>query len=272
MRSIYVYQGELGPGKDFKWMSLAEYRRSFTVAQAIGYIGQIRKSIQQEARDLPREGDFYSPIRFTLPEIDGMGKLFCGEHGVGTTAANAVAFGTEYLGRVDARYRQLFGLIYDMFRHGLAHTHMTKCVRFRDARKRWVTLGWGINDTESDRIVHLTLERRESNSFRLWLHPRQLVDDALQAVDYYSADLRRNGKTSELFARFKRGYLGTAAVFLERPATSPATAQPQHPKTSPKKKRPKQEKLLPLNWYSSDGIDCIRNDIASDKAWSVDSP
>jgi hypothetical protein len=264
MRRIWVYQGELGRGKDFKWMSLAAFKRTFSVAQAIGFIGQIRKSVQQEAKELPREGDFYIPIRFTFPEIDGLGKLFRGEPGKGDTAANAVAFGTEYLGRVNPRYRQLFGLIFDMFRHGLAHTHMTKCARFRDAQNRWITLGLGINDTASDRHLHLTLEQREPRYFRLWLHPPQLVDDVLQAIDHYCSDLLTQGEGSKIFARFKRGYLGTAAVFLEPAAPS----KPITPKKSGKKKPPKQGKLLPLNPYSSAGIECIRDDIKLGNVWS----
>ncbi len=29
MRRIWVYQGEFGAGKDFKWMSIAEFERTF---------------------------------------------------------------------------------------------------------------------------------------------------------------------------------------------------------------------------------------------------
>ena len=60
---------------------------------SIGFLGQIRRSVQEEAKELPREGDYYAPIRYTFAEIDGLAKLFRGERGKDDPAKNAVAFG-----------------------------------------------------------------------------------------------------------------------------------------------------------------------------------
>ena len=237
-------------------MSVAEFHRSFSVGQAVGFLAQIKGTLQQEAIVLPREGDFYTRIRHVFAEIDGLGKLLCGEQGKENTAQNAIAFGTEYLGRVNGRYGKMFGLLVDMYRHGLAHTHLTKCVRFRGAKNRWATLGWVITDTESDRCHHLTVERRETWFFRLWLHVRQLVDDTLKAIDLYSADLQARGVRSRLFPRFKRGYLGTAAVFQE---PLPSTGTPP--------RRGRRQKPLALNNYSAPGISWVKSEIATGNSW-----
>src|SRR5947209_13482769 len=103
MRRIWVYQGDFGWGKDFQWMSVAEFNRSFSVGQAVGFLAQITGTLQQEAIALPREGDFYTGIRHAFAEIDGLGKLLCGEQGKENTAQHAIAFGAEYLGRVNSR-------------------------------------------------------------------------------------------------------------------------------------------------------------------------
>jgi len=140
MRRIWVCQGDYGRGKDYRWMSVAEFNRSFTVEQAVAYLGQIEKVLRKEALDNSEEGYFYTVLRHVFAEIDGFGKLYCGVFREANTTENAIAFGTEYLGRVSRRYRNSYGLLVDMYRHGLAHTHLTKCVKFRDARNRWITV------------------------------------------------------------------------------------------------------------------------------------
>src|SRR5437667_2533607 len=102
-------------------MTLAEFRKRFGLDQAVGFLGQVKGSLVREAKELPGEGHFYTGLRHAFAEIDGLGKLFQGEAGKQDSAANAIAFGEEYLGRVNDRYRHLFGLVYDMYRHGLAH-------------------------------------------------------------------------------------------------------------------------------------------------------
>ena len=165
MRRIWVYQGDFGWGKDFRWTSLTEFRRSFSVQQAVGYLGAIQHALRRDAKEGYREGQFNISLRHAFAEIDGVAKLYCGERGKRDTAQHAVEFGEKYLGRVNPRYRELFGLVFNMYRHGLAHTHLTMCVRFRGGRHRWVTLGWGMSDDDCHRNRHLTIERRETQFF-----------------------------------------------------------------------------------------------------------
>jgi len=184
VRRIWVYQGDFGPGKDFRWMSVAEFRRSFTKGQAVGYLRVIQNhALRGDARDAYREGHFYTPLRIAFAEIDGVAKLYAGERGKGDTARHTVEFGKKYLGRVNPRYRDLFGLVFEMYRHGLAHTHMTKCVRFRGGDNRWVTLGWAMTDEDSHRSRHLTIEHKDARYYRIWIHVLQMVDDCLSAID-----------------------------------------------------------------------------------------
>jgi hypothetical protein len=258
MRRIWVYQGELGPGKDFKWMSVAEFERTFSVKQAVGFLGQIENTLRKEGMDLSEEGYFYTGLRHVFAEIDGLGKLYAGERGTTNTVENAILFATEYLGRVDGRYRDLYGLLVDMYRHGLAHTHLTKSIRFRDPAKRWVTIGWAMTDEKAHRSRHLTVEQGEARFFRLWLHIPKLVEDTLKAIRGYRSDLRKKGRLSSLFKQFKLGYMGTAAVFQE----------PAPPSSAGKPTRKGTRKLpLILKHYSADGLGWIHDEISSGKAW-----
>jgi hypothetical protein len=258
MRRIWVYQGDLGWGKDFKWMSVAEFERTFSIGQAAGFLGQIEKTLRNEALDRSERGLFYTGFRHVFAEIDGLGKLYVGERGTQNTVENAIAFAREFLGRVNPRYRDLYGLLVDMYRHGLAHTHLTKSFRFRDSAKRWITTGWAITDGKAHRNRHLTVEQREARFFRLWLHVPKLVHDTLKAIKEYRSDLEKEGVASTPFRRFKVGYIGTAAVFQEPVAPSPAGKPP--------KKRPRKHALT-LKQYSAEGLAWLQHEISSGSAW-----
>ncbi|MFO0916867.1 MAG: hypothetical protein U0872_00950 [Planctomycetaceae bacterium] len=250
MRLIWVYQGELGWGKDFKWMSVNEFKKTFSIDQAVGFVGQIKKTLEEQARDHPHQSDFYTGLRHVFAEIDGMGKLYCGEQGRDNTAQNSISFATEYLGRVDPRYQKVFGLLVDMFRHGLAHTHLTKSIRFKATSNRWVTASWGISTDVADGSRHLVIEKSSKTFFLFWIHVPTFINDTLRAIDHFCIDLRSKGRSSRIFSRFKRGYLGTAASFDERQSLPPTG------------KRPKKKKEQPvLNSYSTQGIDWLRTEI-----------
>ncbi len=257
MRRIWVYQGEFGPGKDFKWMSVAEFERTFSVGQALGFLGQIETTLQEEGLDLTQGSYFYTGLRHVFAEIDGLGKLYAGERGTRNTVENAIRFAKDYLGRLDSRYRSLYGLLVDMYRHGLAHTHLTKSFRFRDPANRWITVGWAMTDEASHRDQHLTIEDGTVRFYRLWLHIPRLIEDTLAAIREYGLDLRKAGAAS-LFKRFKQGYVGTAAVFQEPPPPSPVKRPSRQPRRTPS---------LNLKPYSADGLAWIRTEISLGNAW-----
>jgi hypothetical protein len=250
-------------------MSLTEFRRSFSVNQAVAYLQSIRNWLRADAITHYREGHFYTPLRHAFAEIDGVAKLYAGARGKGDTAPNTVGFGAEYLARVNPRYRDIFGLVFDMYRHGLAHTRMTKSVRFRDARNRWVTLGWAMTDEDPHKVRHLSIEQIDTSDFRIWLHVLQMVEDTLTAIDLYAADLQAN--SSRLFPLFKRGYEGTASVFQEPsvpvPSAGTSPKVKQRSKQVGKGKSRKAQKPLTTNVYSTAGIALVRSDIAQKNTW-----
>ena len=260
MRKIWVYQGEHGWGKDFKWLSIAEFELTFSTEQATGFLGEIEKTLREEARDRTEGGFFYTGLRHVFAEIDGLGKLYAGERGTKNTADNAIQFANDYLGRVDKRYRVLYGLLVDMYRHGLAHTHLTKSVKFRNRANRWVTIGWAMTDEKAHRHWHLSIEQVEARFYRIWLHVPKLVDDTLKAITAFRSDLQKKGRRSSLFKQFKVGYIGTAAVF-EEPASPSGAAKPT-------KKSTRKQPLL-LKHYSAEGLAWIQKEITSGKAWKM---
>jgi hypothetical protein len=123
---------------------------------------------------------------------------------------------------------------------------------------RWITIGWALTDEKTHEDRHLTVEQKEAHFFRLWLHVPKLVRDTLKAIKEYRSDLEEEGSTSTLFRRFKVGYIGTAAVFQEPAAPSPAGKPP--------KKRPLKQPLT-LKQYSAEGVAWLQNEILSRNAW-----
>src|SRR2546427_11936406 len=107
MEYIYTF---VGGSPDFKWLSKREFRLQFGLAEALGYLEQIRGTLISEARDHRHPGCFYTGLRHAFAEIDGLGKLYKGAYGKENTAANAIAFGIDYLGRVNPLYNNLFGV------------------------------------------------------------------------------------------------------------------------------------------------------------------
>jgi hypothetical protein len=251
--------GTNGPGTDFEWITQTQFMRTFTPARAVAYLAQVRVTLAREATNLP-EGNFYTGIRHAFAEIDGLGKLLRGNFGPEGTAQNAIEFGRAYLSRIDQRYEPLIGLLIDMFRHGLAHTHLTKTVRFPLGRRR-VHLRWGLNDTpsERDRDQHLTIQESPNQFYRLWIHVPQFVDHTVSALDLYSSDLGTSAPRSRLFTRFRRAYMGTAGAHLDPPPATGALAI--------RKVRTRSSPALRLNPYARDGLHWVTNQIRDGNVW-----
>ena len=212
MEYIYTF---VGGTPDFVWLSQAGFRKRFGTSNAVGYLEQVRHSLAAEARDNRARGCFYTGLRSTFAEIEGLGKLYLGEYGKRNTAENAIRFGRKYLGAVDADYQHLFGLMFDMYRHGLAHTHLARTVRFRKGRS-WHFIGWGMTEDRGDHLAFKPTTRERY--LHLVVSIPQFVDDAIAAIRLYSQDLQRKGPSSRLFQRFKRGYAGTCLCLRERSA------------------------------------------------------
>jgi len=208
MEYIYMHTGRDGV---FEWVSKTAFQQRFKVLNAIAYLKQVRHSLQKEALRERASGHFYTGVRHAFAEIDGLGKFYLGEEGKRNTTANAIAFGENYLGRVDERYKELFGLLYDLYRHSLIHTHMARNVRFQ-VKRRWYRLFWDLTESTSD---HLELVLRGKRVYSLVLSVPRFVRDTVSALDSYIDDLKTVRPASKLFARFRRGYYGTAVAFRD---------------------------------------------------------
>ena len=142
---------------DFVWLPKIAFRKKFSVNQAVAYLRRIRGTLKHEAQDARKPSCFYTGIRNTFAELDGLGKLFVGEYAQTNSARNAIVFGEKYLGRINRDYRKLFGLVYDLYRHGLAHGHLIRIAKYRDG-KNWIYVGWAMTE---DTANHLALRKHE---------------------------------------------------------------------------------------------------------------
>lgn len=202
MEYIYTF---VGGSPDFEWLSKHDFRRRFGLPEALGFLKQIRGTLATEAGSHRRPGAFYTGLRHAFAELDGLGKLYAGEYARDNTAANAIKFGTKYLGRVNPRYRSIFGLLFDMYRHGLAHGHLVRTVRYLQDHK-WHRIYWSITEDTTD---HLGLHTSGPATWLVVSIP-QLVDDTIAALDEFSGDLGRKGPESKLLDRFKKGYISSS--------------------------------------------------------------
>ena len=241
MEYIYTF---VGGNPDFEWLTKRGFRLRFGLVEAVGYLHQIRGTLVGEAKDHRSPGCFYTGLRHAFAELDGLGKLYEGEFGKDNTAANAVVFGTEYLGRVNARYKDIFGVVFDMYRHGLAHGHLIRTARYLQGSE-WRRVYWIITEERGD---HLAL-RTSGKITRIVVSVPQLVDDTIAAIDKFIQDLKKRGPKSRLLARFKKGYEG-ACTTLREPLPPGVKAKSVKPKADVNKLR--------LNAYSRDGINWIR--------------
>jgi len=240
MEYIYTF---VGGSPDFKWLSKREFRLQFGLAEALGYLEQIRGTLISEARDHRHPGCFYTGLRHAFAEIDGLGKLYKGasvllaraNFGCGSSREHA-PWGVKDYG---------FRVVFDMYRHGLAHSHLIRTARYLKGGK-WHFVYWEITEERKD---HLALRR---NGTRTWLvvSVPQLVDDMIAAIERFIQDLKAGGANSRLLSKFKKGYEGTCTTLREPPP-------PVVKKTGAAKTKSKPKKLK-LNSYSWDGIDWIR--------------
>lgn len=160
-----------------------EFFSQFDVVDAEAFLKQIKDSFWEANRCRPR-GAFYSGLRYCFSEIDMLGKFLKGEFGSQNTAENSINFMKRYMSSINKRYKKLAGLIIDMYRHGLMHTHMTKLVKLGNGK----ILGWELQDTDSN-SQHLTLKSVD-HGYNLVINVYQFIEDFLKGLDNYEKDLK----------------------------------------------------------------------------------
>jgi hypothetical protein len=133
--------------------------------------------------------------------IDLLGRLYAGETSPKNTTKNAVLFMRKYLGEVDARYKEVSGLLYHMLRHGYVHVFTSKRIILENGEELDFTFS-----TSHKRLTHLSLKKSKENErsrniviYRMSLQVSQLYEDFLQAIDKYAYDIVHNQDISDRF-------------------------------------------------------------------------
>lgn len=133
-----------------------------------------------------------------FPYIDLLGYLYRGR----TSSSNAVEFMREYLGRVDNRYQEVSGLIYDAFRHGYIHLATPKRVKLRDGKILDFLFG---HSGKREEFLKVTNRQELQGTgvrvdvYRLSLDVPLLYRDLLSAIDEYAEDIREKQELSDTF-------------------------------------------------------------------------
>ena len=71
------------------------------------------------------------------------------------STVNAVKFFREYFGRVDARYKEVTGLLYHMLRHGWIHRFTPKRLKLNDGIILDFQYGYHINREQHLKMVEI---------------------------------------------------------------------------------------------------------------------
>lgn len=193
-----------------RWMrvSFQDYRRIFTHQIAITYLeDEVRQSIQGEMGHIltfpaANTTGFYAGVRFLFPEIEGLAKLYWGRENLPNRRARSRYGGRNYTANDAVRFMRKFNILtptagahYEVFRHGLAHTHMPKYIS-----KNRVGIGWYLSNAGA------------INQFGILIP--QFRDQVVAAIDAFIGELRReqaNGGRNRL-NKFLIGYADTATL------------------------------------------------------------
>lgn len=192
-----------------RWLrtTFREYRQVFNHQTAIRYLeDEVKQSIQREMRlilnfPLANTAGMYAGVRFLFAEIEGLAKLYWGRESV--TRQSNTRYGDKIYRAKDAVYfmrrfnilTPTSGVHYEVFRHGLTHTHMPKYI----IKNRRI-IGWYLSNLAVFQQFGICIP--------------QLRDQVILAIDNFVTELRReqvNGGRTRL-RKFLIGYSDSATI------------------------------------------------------------
>lgn len=169
----------------------------------------IKEPLEEAAASLLAEDKMFRTestdvvLLLIFTHIDLLGYLYTGDTSRRKLSENAVKFLREYLGRIDSRYKEVGGLLYDALRHGLVHLTTPK----RMLLKNGMILDFSFTPA-GRREKYLKVTKREEiekvgkiEICRLSIDLSQLYEDLLSAMDMYAEDIRHNQALSEVFQK-----------------------------------------------------------------------
>jgi len=130
--------------------------------------------------------------------IDLLGCLYKGSN----SSANAVEFMREYLGRIDPRYKEVGGLLYDALRHGLVHLATPKRIQLQNGMILdflFALVGQRQDNFKVTKAQEMQTRGDRLDIYRLSLNLSLLYEDLLSAMDKYAEDIRHNQVLSDIF-------------------------------------------------------------------------
>jgi len=133
--------------------------------------------------------------------IDLLGYLYTGDSSSRNSSKNAVQFIRDYFGKIDARYKEVGGLLYYALRHGFVHLSTPKRIQLKNE----IILDFSFAPAGKPQY-HLSVKEREEIErgeklviCRLSVDLSQLYQDMLSAMDTYAEDIRHSQALSDTF-------------------------------------------------------------------------
>ncbi len=114
----------------------------------------------------------------------------------------AVEFTRGYLGRIDPRYAEVGGLLYDALRHGMVHLATPKRIKLEDGTM--LDFSFHRSGQREDYLKITKYPEKSTTStiiyiYRLSLDIPLLYQDLLSAIDEYTKDIKDDEELSDTF-------------------------------------------------------------------------
>lgn len=113
--------------------------------------------------------------RLLFPEIDGLGRLRYGDVRSSGDSRCPAQFMREYFPKPE--YREISGFIYNVYRHGLIHSHWPKRMIIDNKIREWVII------LSNDSQIHL--EFSDKDKTRLNISAKDFCEDFIKAIEKY---------------------------------------------------------------------------------------
>lgn len=137
-------------------------------------------------------------LLFVFTYIDLLGYLYKGTN----SSNNAVEFMRKYLGKVDKRYKEASGLLYDALRHGYTHLATPKRIELKDGKIldfSFLLAGQREDHLKLKKTTEMQRIGGRVDIYGLSLSLSLLYEDLVSAMDIYAEDIRHNQELSDTF-------------------------------------------------------------------------
>jgi hypothetical protein len=181
--------------RNINWDEEAIVKSMFRLGNAEHVRSYFKKPLEEIMTPLLKGGQV-SPLEsmdiaqvLIFIHINLLGYLYSGSD----STINAVKFLREYLGRIDSRYKEVGGLLYDLLRHGWIHRFTPKRLKLNSGTILDFQYTLDMNRAGHLKIVEIQGAKKLSVSVSL------LYNDFLSAIDLFAEDVRNNQDLAAVF-------------------------------------------------------------------------